>query len=151
METNLPDRDSAARLLEAADDARAATVRAAATPWWAHAVAAGALGICWGALLARAWVVAGIGVVVLAVPVCIWINRHVRSHGQYLLSSWFHLQFLVPYSLLFLLGDVAIDRPWISIVYGAAMSVVCFVFFLLDDRWRNRRFAEGRFEDYDIW
>ena len=150
METNSPDRESAARLLELADDARAATVRAAAAPWWSFAVLGGALGVCWGLLLARAWVLIGIGLVVV-VPVSMWLNRQVRSRGHYLLSPWFHLQFLAPSSLLYLLSGVAIGRLWVSIAYGAAMSVVCLVTFLLDERWRNRRFAEGRFEEHDIW
>ena len=40
---------------------------------------------------------------------------------------------------------------WIAVGYGMIASVVYFVALLLDERWRNRRLAEGRFEEYDIW
>lgn len=151
METNSSDRESAARLLELADDARAATVNAAALPWWPFAAMACCAGICCGALVAQAWVVAALGVVGMLAGVLLSRWR-TRARGQHLGSFWVALvATLMSGFVPGMLREAAVSRPWISFGYGVLTSVVFCVVLLLDERRRNRRFAEGRFEEHDIW
>ena len=151
METNSPDRESAARLLELADDARAATMHAAALPWWLFALEGVCAGICCGALVAQAWVVAALGVGGMLVGVLL-LHWRTRARGQHLGSFWVAFTVILMSGFVpGLLREAAVSQPWISVGYGVFSSVVFCVVLLLDERRRNRRFAEGRFEEYDIW
>ena len=155
METNSPDRESAIRLLEIADDARAATVRAAASPWWTFALMAGCAGVFCGGIIVNAWVVVIIGIVMMT-TVAVLLHQWGTFRGQHLVSPWIHtfpllLAGPIPFILRTLLGDVSVDWFWIAVGYGMIASVMCFVAFLYDERWRNRRLAEGRFEEHQIW
>lgn len=155
METNSQDRESAAHLLELADEARAATVHAAALPWWRLALVAGSAGVFCGGIIVNAWVVVIIGIAMMT-TVAVLLHRWGTSRGQHLVSPWFHAFPLLlagpfPFLLRALLDDVSVDWFWIAVGYGMIASVVYFVALLLDERWRNRRLAEGRFEEHDIW
>ena len=155
METNSPDRESAAHLLELADEARAATVHAAALPWWPFALEGACAGVVCGGIIVNAWVVVIIGIAMMTI-VAVLLHRWGTSRGQHLVSPWIHaipfpLAGPFPFLLRALLDDVSVDWFWVAIGYGMIASVVYFVALLLDERWRNRRLAEGRFEEYDIW
>ena len=145
METNSSDREAAAQLLELADDARAATVRAAALPWWIFALMAGCAGLVCGAMVANHWVIMITGLVMMTV-VGVLCHRLGASRGQHLTSPWLHSLPFLPRSLS---GGVMVG--WIGIGYGMIASVVYFAVLLYDERWRNRRLAEGRFEEHQIW
>ena len=155
METNSLDRESAARLLQLAGEARAATVQAAAMPWWWFALVAGCAGVFCGGIIVNAWVVVIIGIAMMTI-VAVLLHRWGTSRGQHLVSPWIHaipfpLAGPFPFLLRALLDDVSVDWFWIAVGYGVIVSVVYFVALLFDERWRNRRLAEGRFEEYDIW
>ena len=126
-------------------------MNAAALPWWPFVAMACCAGICCGALVAQAWVVAALGVVGMLAGVLLSRWR-TRARGQHLGSFWVALvATLMSGFVPGMLREAAVSRPWISFGYGVLTSVVFCVVLLLDERRRNRRFAEGRFEEHDIW
>ena len=113
METNSPDRESAAHLLELADDARAATMHAAALPWWLFALEGVCAGICCGALVAQAWVVAALGIGGMLVGVLL-LHWRTRARGQHLGSFWVASTVILMSGFVpGLLREAAVSQPWI--------------------------------------
>ena len=80
------------------------------------------------------------------------LHWRTRARGQHLGSFWVASTVILMSGFVpGLLREAAVSQPWISVGYGVFSSVVFYVVLLLDERRRNRRFAEGRFEEYDIW
>ncbi len=158
MDPEVDGQETAARLeLSAVDSARQAAVDGTRRPSWLIAAFAIVLGLSFGFALLRTpagWIVGSVVFVLGMVGFLVVDHRMRRRRGRLMnFSGGNAARFLSMYAVMFVIGQLRPSdgwQPWFSIVAGAIVALMGYVYLRWDDVETARRLATGDFDAHDL-